>query len=144
MRFEGHHAPGNAVPLSRRPCGFDHNPVAEMQAVEIAERDHATAYRVRGLIEVAEEAHGRGIQGGLDVQGVGDCDIKCNSRLWRVQVRLGTISVASPSMTTVPPTAQVVLKFARLRSGNNSMISTVATTVSPIRTGALNRNDCAT
>ena len=51
----------------------------------------------------------------------------------------GTIKVASPSMTTVSPTEQVVLNAARFFSGISSTSSTLATTVSPTLTGALKR-----
>jgi len=54
------------------------------------------------------------------------------------QGRAGTISSASPSRTTVSPTVHTVENTARRFAGFSSVIVALATTVSPIFTGALN------
>src|SRR5579864_1173974 len=54
------------------------------------------------------------------------------------QPRTGTMTRASPSITTVSPTWQTVLSATRAFSRRMSITVTVARTVSPIRTGARN------
>ena len=56
----------------------------------------------------------------------------------RDQPRAGTITMASPSITTASPTMQTVLRVTRFLSGTISVMVARATTVSPTRTGALN------
>jgi hypothetical protein len=53
--------------------------------------------------------------------------------------RLGTMTTASPSITTFGPTLQVVSKRAKHLSTSRLVIVARATTVSPARTGAQKR-----
>jgi pseudouridine synthase len=55
----------------------------------------------------------------------------------------GIITVASPSMTTVSPTLQMVSRMTRFLAAMTSLTVTVVLTVSPGRTGALNFRVCA-
>src|SRR5690606_17108915 len=64
--------------------------------------------------------------------------LRCFRRRREAQGRAGTISSASPSSTTVSPTVHTVENTARRFAGFSSVIVTLATTVSPIFTGALN------
>lgn len=56
--------------------------------------------------------------------------------------RAGTIRIASPSRTGLPPTVQTQSKRARRFAGNNSASVTLAITSSPIRTGPLKFSVC--
>ncbi len=97
------------------PCGMggaQHGRVTEMHAVEIPQC-HGRVTRVRGqFAPVAEDAHQSGA---------------------------GTWTCASPSITTLPATAHVVLRVARRFAGSSAVTSTVAVTVSPIFTGPRKR-----
>lgn len=55
-----------------------------------------------------------------------------------VQPRVGTMTWASPSITGLPATVQMVLNVARFFSASIAVTSTVAVTVWPIFTGARN------
>ena len=52
--------------------------------------------------------------------------------------RVGALTSASPSITTVSPTEQTVCSTTRPRSGITYCTVTRASTMSPMRTGALN------
>jgi hypothetical protein len=56
--------------------------------------------------------------------------------------RAGTIRIASPSRTGLPPTVQTQSNRARRFAGNNSASVTLAITSSPIRTGPLKFSVC--
>ena len=86
-----------------------------MHAVEIADRHHRALEGVRDILVVAEDAH---------AQPFG---------------RDGAITIASPSTTVVSPTLQTQSKITRRFSATTSRTVQVATTVSPMRTGALKR-----
>ncbi len=92
--------------------GAQHGGVAEMHAVEIAERHAGSAGRIRKIAPVAEDAH--------------------HAR--------GSWTCASPSITGLPATAQVVLSVARCFAASSAVTSTVAVTVSPIFTGRRKRS----
>ncbi len=86
--------------------------VAEMHAVEIAERHGRPTRGPRQIVPVAKNLH--------------------------PQPRTGGITTASPSITVRPATVQIVRSVARFRSMSSPVTSTVAVTVSPIATGARN------
>ena len=96
--------------------------------------------------------HAQATQANGSTGGGGECRMrrvaprrgatKYANRLHRPQPRLGTMTVASPSITGLPATVQVVLRVTRFLAGSRAVISTVAVTVSPILTGARNLRFC--
>ena len=100
------------------PCrmgGPDDAGVAQMHAVEVTERDGRTAGVGRQTLPILENPH---------------------------QSRVGTRTIASPSITTFSLTKHCVRKVTLFRGRFKSVISTVAFTVWPILTGARKLNDC--
>ena len=99
-------------PVRTRPVRrAQHVGVAEMHPVEVAERDGRAAGCSRQAAPIAETLH---------------------------QAGAGNRTIASPSITTLPATVQVVRSVARRLPASQVRASAVAVTVSPIRTGARN------
>ena len=116
MRFEHEHAQRGIQAFSGSVRRCDHRLMAAMDAVEIADgRDGASKFR-GSVPPVADDAHGDG----------------------RPYAFAGAMTSASPSITTMSPTLASQAMTARRFSGTSSLIVQVATTVSPIFTGALN------
>ena len=68
------------------------------------------------------------------------CQVRTTSNGY---ARLRGSTVASPSMTTLPATVQVVRRVARFLAGSSARTSAVAVTVSPMRTGRRKLRVCA-
>ena len=137
MGLEGKHSQGCAE-LSRVLSSLgDNAKMTAMQAVEIAQRDHR-ATRVRGNpVVMSKDAHERAFTA---IGGVLPSVIQNDRARDRCQVlRGGSRTSASPSMTTVLPTVQMVWSLTRRRSRLISVMVARTRTVSPARTGALNR-----
>ena len=101
-------------------AGAEQVGVAAVNAVEIAQRNDSAAGGLGEVLPVGDDAHGRG-----------------------AQPRAGGRTTASPSITVLPATVQVVFRVACFLAGSMAMTSQVAITVSPILTGRRKRSVCA-
>ncbi len=116
LRLEGDNAERCAKLLRDALTFRDQRLMAPMHAVEIADRHDGALRRTRNRLEVAGNDHILG--------------------------RAGASKVASPSATTVSPTLATQSSVTRRRSF--ALTVQVATTWSPMRTGALKFKVCAT
>ena len=99
-------------------CARDQGLMAPVHTIEIADGHRGPADLFGQVVVVTEDLHAQA----------------------RYVPRAGTMTRASPSITTVSPTLQIVERTARRFSGMISVMVQVAVTVSPIRTGALKRS----
>ena len=124
MRLEDERAGRGAELTADGARGAQQRLVPAMHAVEVADGEHRTARSDRHILVAVNEEHG------LSAQIVDQAG------------REGTMSTASPCTTGLPSTVHTHSNLARFFSGTSSATFAVATTVSPILTGALKFSDC--
>ncbi len=117
MRVEGDHRQRRADGPGRRGRAGNHLLMPQVDAVEIAQRHGRAAVVVGQMFPAPDDA------GALHAVG-----------------RRGTITVASPSNTVLPPTSQTVAKVAWPRLSSRAVTVTRVVTSSPNRTGRRKRS----
>src|SRR5262249_22031313 len=120
--LEHNRTKGTLVLAREALCLQKQRAVTEMHAVEIAQGHHG-ALRVGGTVTIVTQDSHQAVSAGAFAGASLD----------------GTFTSASPSTTTVSPTVHEQSKVTRPLGALISRTAQVATTVSPIRTGALKR-----
>ena len=138
MRLEHHGAGALAQFLGKIAGAAEHRLMAAMDAIEIADGEHCAFCLRRHIPPTGDDIH----PSFLDERAIACATCALFATFMSYAPRRGTIIRASPSNTLLPLTVACMASTALPFSGSRLVILPVATTSSPISTGARNLRLC--